>query len=407
MDWFEKNPRYYLENSSVLLDAPGEWFLDTKTGVLTYMPMPGEELSKLRVVAPVTEQLLVLRGTEEQPIRNLHFEGLAFAHTAWWPDDGVYWGRQACTYWSPATAQRNRSHDPASPATVHFESAESCSLEDCRVTHSGPSGVWIGHHCENCSVTGCRISDVGGNGLMIGEGQWRQIDGKPWWEAAPEQVAKKNIAENNLVEHCGQELFGAVGIWVGLAAGTTVSHNEIRALPYTGVSVGWMWWNPQSRPKPRTTPCRENIVSDNHIHHVMQTLSDGGGIYTLGLQPGSFLRGNVIHDVPTNVGRAESNGMFLDQGTGEFVIEENVIYNVVRSPLRFHKGWKNLVRKNVLAVPKGVPTVRYNDTKEDRIELMDNTIVKVEALGPDPVEKIARKALERAGLQEPYANSQK
>jgi hypothetical protein len=251
-------------------------------------------------------------------------------------------------------------------------------------------------------VIGCHISDVGGNGLMIGEGQWRQIDGEPWWEAAPQQAAKNNVAANNLVENCGRELFGAVGIWVGLAGGTTISHNEIRALPYTGVSVGWMWWNPRSRPEPRKTPCRENIVSDNHIHHIMQVLSDGGGIYTLGLQPGSFLRGNVIHDVPVNAGRAESNGMFLDQGTGGFVIEENVIYNVTRSPLRFHKGWKNLVRKNVLAVPEGVPTVRYNDTKEERIELKDNTILRINASEPNRVEKIARKALEQAGLQAPY-----
>ncbi len=402
MDWFEKQPRYYLEDSSVFLDAPGEWFLDRKTGVFTYMPMPDEELSELQIVAPIAEQLLVVRGTENHPVRNLHFEGLAFAHTAWWPDDGVYWGRQACTYWSPATAQRNRPHDPASPATVHFELAESCSLGGCSITHSGPSAVWIGSRCHSCTVSGCRISDVGGNGLMIGEGQWRQIDAKPWWDAAREQAAKNNMADNNLVEHCGQELFGAVGIWVGLAAGTTVSHNEIRALPYTGVSVGWMWWDPKSRPEPRTTPCRENIVSDNHIHHVMQVLSDGGGIYTLGLQPDSFLRGNVIHDVPVNAGRAESNGMFLDQGTGGFVIEENVIYNVTGSPLRFHKGWKNLVRKNVLAVPEGIPTVRYSGTKEDRIELKDNTIVKIKASGPNPVEKVARTALERAGLQVSY-----
>ena len=68
--------------------------------------------------------------------------------------------------------------------------------------------------------------------------------------------------------------------------------------------------------------------------------------------------------------------MFLDQGTGSYTIEQNVIYNVPRSPLRFHKGWTNLVRNNLLAVGEGVPPVRYNDTREERVMLDDNKIVK-------------------------------
>ena len=126
--------------------------------------------------------------------------------------------------------------------------------------------------------------------------------------------------------------------------------------------------------KPTPTPCKENTVENNHIHHVMQVLSDGGGIYTLGRQPGTVLRGNVIHDVPINLGRAESNGMFLDEGTTDMVIEKNVIYNIDRSPLRFHKATVNLVRDNVLVVGKGVPPVRYNATDPKNIELRDNTV---------------------------------
>jgi hypothetical protein len=397
MDWFEKKPRYYLENSAKFLDAPGEWYLDASAGVLSYKPRRGQDLEDIEAVAPVAEQLIVVRGRANRPVKNLRIAGLTLAHTAWSPDDGVYWGRQACTYWTPKTAQRDRSHEPASPAAVHFEIAESCALEDCAVMHSGPSAVWLGHRCRDCAVTGCYVADAGGNGIMIGEGQWRIVEGNPWWDVAPEEAASGNVARNNLVETCGRELFGAVGVWVGLAAKTTIARNEIRYLPYTGVSVGWMWWNPRSRPEPRPTPCRENVVERNHIHHVMQTLSDGGGIYTLGNQPESFLRGNVIHDVPANVGRAESNGMFLDQGTGSFVISDNVIYAIDRSPLRFHKGWKNLVRNNAMAVREDVPVVRYNDTREERIQLEGNQIVKVTAAEPHPLKEAARDALRRVG----------
>jgi hypothetical protein len=57
----------------------------------------------------------------------------------------------------------------------------------------------------------------------------------------------------------------------------------------------------------------------------VQVLSDGGGIYTLGCQPGTQLRGNLIHDVPLNAGRAESNGMFLDEGSDGITIQGNAI----------------------------------------------------------------------------------
>jgi hypothetical protein len=115
----------------------------------------------------------------------------------------------------------------------------------------------------------------------------------------------------------------------------------------------------------------------------MQVLSDGGGIYTLGLQPGSALRGNWIHDVPLNAGRAESNGMFLDEGTTDFVVEDNLIHDIERSPLRFHRATTNLVRRNTLVVGKGIPMVRYNRTKPEDVTKESNRVLKAgdDALG--------------------------
>lgn len=64
--------------------------------------------------------------------------------------------------------------------------------------------------------------------------------------------------------------------------------------------------------------------------------------------------------------------MFLDQGTGSFVVEDNLIFNVDRSPFRFHKGWTNVVRNNIVSLPEDVPLVRYNDTKSERIVVQAN-----------------------------------
>ena len=152
---------------------------------------------------------------------------------------------------------------------------------------------------------------------------------------------------------------------MGLAKDTRIARNEVRHQPYTGISVGWMW-------NPNPSPCGGNIVEGNHIHHVMQLLSDGGGIYTLGRQPDTILRDNLIHNVPLNTGRAESNGMFLDEGSSEFFIENNLIYGTDRSPLRFHKAGKISVRRNHWALPEGIPPLRFNATDPAVIEASDN-----------------------------------
>ena len=178
-----------------------------------------------------------------------------------------------------------------------------------------------------------------------------------------------NKLSGSLIEDCGQQFYGAVGVWGGLVARTTISNNEIRNLPYTGVSVGWMW-------TPEPTPCRENTIESNHIHHVMNKLSDGGGIYNLGLQPGSRITNNLIHDVTINVGRAESNGMFLDEGITDLLVENNIIFNIAKSPLRFHKATTNVVRNNVLVCGDDTPPIRYNRTKEVDITKIDNVILQ-------------------------------
>jgi len=214
------------------------------------------------------------------------------------------------------------------------------------------------------------IRDVSGNGLMLGEDRSRRVDGKLWHDAAPDQTATANVVRNNLIEHVGQQFYGSVGIWAGITRESRIEHNVVRYTPYTGISIGWIW-------NPKPTSARDNILSHNHIHHIMQKLSDGGGIYTLGRQPGSVLRGNHVHDVPVNIGRAESNGFFMDEGSTDMLVEDNVFYRIAKSPLRFHRATVNLVRNNVLVCKPGQPGIRYNTTKPEDIRKSITSSTKV------------------------------
>jgi len=374
---FEPHPRYYVENARDLLDAPGEWHLDRRSGVLSYRPMPGEAMDRAEVVAPVLDRLLVVAGdgTAGRFVEGVRFVGLTFAHCRGLAGGRRYAGAQAGFHErAPGTTRRRM------PAAVRFEAVRRCAFENGAIEHVGGTAISLAGHCSDNRLVGSAIRDAGGNGVMVGTTDRNDTKG----------LARRNVVANNLIRRCGVAYHGCVAVWVGITEGTVVAHNEISHHPYTGVSVGWQW-------NTSPTPCRGNVIEDNHIHHVMQVLSDGGGIYTLGRQPGTVLRGNVIHDVPVNAGRAESNGMFIDEGSSEILIENNTIYAVARSPIRFHRATADTVRTNVLVCGTGVPPFRYNRTDAATITRENNTVVE----GATPPASV-KAALARAGLERPH-----
>ncbi len=371
IDGYEPHARYFLENDKAWLDAPGEWYFERQDGKLSYRPRPGERMDSAVIVSPALSQLLSIKGDPHKKganVENLHFKGITFQHGSAPAFPKGYAGIQAAFH-------EDRVHYSGGfhrmSAAVECEAASNCVFEACNIQQVGGTGLSLRRLCRNNRIEGCRFDDIGANGIAIGEGRvydQKEKEKDPWWTKHPEQVVKDNEIKNCLVQNCGAIYFGSIGIWVGLAEGTKVVHNEVRHLPYSGISVGWMW---NSNP----TPCKGNLVAFNHIHHVMQTLSDGGGIYTLGLQPGTVLQGNHIHDLPPNAGRSESNGMFLDEGSSELQIVGNEIHDVAKSSIRFHKARNNTIKDNLLHVAQGQKPFQYNACKAETMTFETNTIV--------------------------------
>lgn len=296
----------YFENARVMLDQPGEWHLNRATGDLAYWPLPKEDLTKAEIVAPVLRRLLEVRGTPEQPVRNLHFKGIQFAHTARELTDAGFVGTQA-TFYRVSKAGSVRLDD-----ALRLEYTQGCSIEDGQIAHVGETGISLRQGCSNNLIQGNRIFDVGGNGVMIGEA------GDP---TNTLEIVTNNRVTNNHVHDCGTVFHGAVGIWVGIVDNTTVAHNLVENLPYTGISVGWRW-------NTQPSGCKSNLVEFNHIRTVSRLLWDAGAVYTLGYQPGTIIRGNLIHDVQrSRFSTGPGNGgIFIDNGSSGFLIEKNSIH---------------------------------------------------------------------------------
>jgi hypothetical protein len=73
----------------------------------------------------------------------------------------------------------------------------------------------------------------------------------------------------------------------------------------------------------------------------MKRMADAGCIYTLGFQPGTVIRGNHLHNVQRHPQiqwpASPNNGMFHDEGSKGFHLENNVIYKTQGTAVRFNQ----------------------------------------------------------------------
>lgn len=326
------NPAY-LENHLSFIDQDEEWCFDPRTQTISYQAPKGENPNDQEFYIPLLDHLVRVTGTASQPIRNVHFYSLEFEHAKWDLPAFGYRGIQAGYH---GTSEKPPEPVFCQPAAIDSRYAENCSFELCGVAHTGASGIGIGEGCRNTRITGCTIRDIGNNGIHVGHrtgalmGPSNVLD-KDW--DSERQIPTGNSVVNNYVSTCGQISSGAIGIFDAFTQDTRIAHNLITDLPYSGISIGYRW-----NEKPSSQ--RHCQVEYNHIFNVLNAVVDGGGIYTLGYQPETILRGNLIYEVHrSDFGHgAPNNGFFFDEGSKGFTIEENIVFATSGKPVRHNRN---------------------------------------------------------------------
>jgi hypothetical protein len=302
-------PRYdvpfYLENAPELIDKPGEWYYNPDSHQVLYWPREGEDMSTATVVIPQTQLLMSVAGNRVgEEVHDLTFEGLTFAY-AGWPTPSL----AGSFGWQAQVLIVDEQHEAMTPSHVQLKYSRQVRLERCRFEHLGAVGLSLENDVSGAIVRGNLFRDISDAAITVGRWDQAYIT-----SPATQAVPHDNLIANNLIEDVGVEFWGAPAITAYYVDGLKIIHNEINNVPYTGVSLGWGWSSTTD-----STTAHDNLVQGNLITNLMLRANDGGGIYTLGQQPGTRVDGNVIRRVGSNFAC-----LYPDEGSAFITFSDNV-----------------------------------------------------------------------------------
>jgi len=270
---------------------------------------------------PRLTTLLEVRGnaTQGQWAEHIVFNGLTFRHAG---------------YTLPTSGLIDQQAAVDVGASIQLRSARNVVINHCEVSRVGGYAIWLRDHVRNSTVQNCEVYDAGAGGVRVG------LASQP----SSATATGYNTLRGNRIHAIGYQFPGAVAIWLGQTANNVVEDNLIGDTTYTGISVGWAWGY-------GTSLSHSNQINRNFLYDVMQgALSDGGAIYTLGISPGTEIKGNVIRGVQAynNYG-VGGWGIYNDEGSSQILVDSNVVLNTDYGGYMLHYGQDNTVSNNVFA----------------------------------------------------------
>ena len=382
----------YVENVYELLGTaddghPGDFYLDAAEGALFYIPREGETANSTVGHLPVVESLIIATGVSAVTYSNITFEHATWLH----PNTRGFVDIQGgytinCEVSDPCGNGGAGGPGQAfeTPAALQFQQSNHVSFVGCTFQHLGSNGVGFTRGSHNNSVSRCTFVDISASAVAIGTRD------NPTNKTTPEKQDLWNTVSDCTISKIAQEYRGHPGLLVGFTRGTTLTHNEIAHVPYSGISVGWGW-----SAFPHTYDGL-NTVTNNHIHHHMQVLGDGGAIYTLGAQgnlpflnrssntsvilPPSVQTGNWIHDGGTHAtavldhggigeGSHGPGGLYTDEGSTNWQLQHNVVQEVLLwlqgcrpgcawiGPMWYWNNWYDKASANTMNVEARCPLI--------------------------------------------------
>jgi len=295
-------PRYYIENVRELLDQPGEWFYDKIKKEIIYLPERDlSDPNKLNISVPQLTQLIVIKGEENKPVRNLRFYGLNI-------EGAKETFRDFPHYYDPT---------PGCVA-ISLEYAHNCEFAETELRACEGVGMNVGLGCYQTLIFNNKFIDLGQGALAV-KGIYDMQNGKLI------QITRETTINHNVFDGCGLG-DGGITLHVVNAPHTIISRNHfIRSgRPYTlNCGGGGVEGNLSG----------DYLIEYNHFEDVQHDADDAGVIVVNGMSFNSIVRNNLIHRVHRGFFSDNVAFWFDNMSTG-WTVKNNIYYDLEQGDMK-------------------------------------------------------------------------
>ena len=228
----------FVENIREELDAPGEWFHDRAAKRLLVIPRPGTDLGTARLEAVRLRNLVELRGTPENPVRNVRIENLGFTGSA-----RTFMDNREPLLRSDWTLYRG--------AAVALAGAADCTIANCRFERLGGNALIFDGYNRGHAVRNCRFEEIGASGIVFAGRpsavrnplfsysdvpDYGKLDLTPGPKG--EDYPSACTVEDCRFERTGRDEKQTAAVQISVASRITVRNAFIRRTPRAAINIG-------------------------------------------------------------------------------------------------------------------------------------------------------------------------
>jgi len=355
----------FVENIFEELDAPGEWFLNSKTHTLYFYPPAGLDLKSAVVEATRLRTLVEFRSDESRPVKWITMRGLTFRQAA----------RTVMDTREPLVRSDWAIYRGGA---IFFNGAEDCALEDSFMDQVGGNAVFVNNYNRRIAIRGTQIAKAGASGIcFVGDPQaarsplfnYDQVQDLDKIDRTPGPKTN-NYPADCLVDNCLIHLTGRVekqsaGVEIDLARNITVRHCSIYDMPRAGINIGDGCWGGHG-------------VEFCDIFDTVKETGDHGSFNSWGRD--RFWRPNIDEvnawmkqapDLPlldvvkpivlaNNRWRCDHGwDIDLDDGSSNYVIKNNLC---LHGGIKNREGFKRVVENNIMVENGYHPHVWFDES---------------------------------------------